>query len=97
MINPDSDLSITDQAKLLGISRGSVYYLPQAVSTAELALMRQIDELHLEHPFMGSRQLVRQLHRLGFTVGRLHVLTLMRQMGIKAMAPQPGSRARLAA
>jgi putative transposase len=93
MINRDSDLCITDQAKLLGISRGSVYYLPQAVSTAELALMRQIDELHLEHPFMGSRQLVRQLHRLGFEVGRLHVRTLMRQMGIKAMAPQPGSSA----
>lgn len=91
MIDRDNELSISAQAKLLGISRGSVYYLPQGVSEAELALMRQIDELHLEHPFMGARQLVRQLRRLGFEVGRLHVRTLMLRMGIQAMAPQPGS------
>lgn len=84
-------LSISTQARLLGISRGSVYYLPQGVSDAELALMRQMDELHLEHPFMGARQLMRQLHRAGFEVGRLHVRTLMQRMGIRAMAPQPGS------
>ena len=57
MIDRSHDLSISRQAQLLGISRGSVYYLPQQVSAAKLALMRQIDELHLEHPFMGSRQL----------------------------------------
>ncbi len=91
MINRNDKLSISAQAKLLGISRGSVYYLPQGVSQAELALMRQLDELHLEHPFMGARQLVRQLRRLGFEVGRLHVRTLMLRMGIRAMAPQPGS------
>ena len=91
MIDRNDKLSISRQAKLLGISRGSVYYLPQGVNEAELALMRQIDELHLEHPFMGARQLVRQLRRLGFEVGRLHVRTLMLRMGIRAMAPQPGT------
>ena len=91
MIDRDNELSISAQAKLLGISRGSVYYLPQGINEAELALMRQIDELHLEHPFMGARQLVRQLRRLGFEVGRLHVRTLMLRMGIQAMAPQPGT------
>ena len=91
MIDRDGKLSISGQAKALGISRGSVYYLPQGVSEAEMALMRQIDELHLQHPFMGARQLVRQLRRLGFEVGRLHVRTLMLRMGIEAMAPQPGS------
>jgi putative transposase len=91
MIDRTDKLSISRQAKLLGISRGSVYYLPQGVSEAEMALMRQLDELHLEHPFMGARQLVRQLRRLGFEVGRLHVRTLMLRMGIEAMAPQPGS------
>ena len=91
MIDRDNELSISAQAKLLGISRGSVYYLPQGASQAELALMREIDELHLEHPFMGARQLVRQLRRLGFEVGRLHVRTLMLRMGIRAMAPQPGT------
>ena len=59
MIDRNDKLSISRQAKLLGISRGSVYYLPQGVNEAELSLMRQIDELHLKHPFMGARQLVR--------------------------------------
>jgi putative transposase len=91
MIDRHHELSITRQAQLLGISRGSVYYLAQDVSEAELALMRAIDELHLQHPFMGARQLVRQLYRMGFEVGRLHVRTLMLRMDIQAMAPQPGS------
>jgi len=91
MIDRNGKLSISRQAKLLGINRGSVFYLPQGVNETELALMRQIDQKHLEHPFLGARQLVRQSRRLGFKVGRLHVRTLMLRMGIRAMAPQPGS------
>ena len=94
MIDRNADLSISRQAKLLGISRGSIYYQPQDVSQAELSLMRHMDELHLEHPCMGGRQLARQLRRLGFEAGRLHVRTLMRRMGIEAMAPQPGTSKR---
>jgi putative transposase len=63
MIDRDHKLSITHQAKLLNISRGTVYYLPLPVSPVELALMRKIDELHLEHPFMGARMLRDQLAR----------------------------------
>jgi putative transposase len=55
MIDGNHALSISRQAQLAGISRGSVYYLPRPVSPADLALMRRIDELHLEHPFMGAR------------------------------------------
>ena len=94
MIDSNHKLSISRQAKLLGISRGSVYYLPQGASQADLDLMRQMDQLHLEHPFMGARQLTRQLRRLGWQVGRLHVRTLMLRMGIRAMAPQPGTSQR---
>lgn len=61
MIDRDHDLPITRQAKLLNISRGSVYSLPRPVSDADLALMRRIDELHLEHPFRGARMLRRML------------------------------------
>ena len=61
MIDRNHELSITRQAKLLDISRGTVYYLPQPVSPADLALMRKLDELPLEHPFMGARQLRDQL------------------------------------
>ena len=91
MIDRDHKLSITRQAQLLGMSRGAVYYLPQPTSPADLALMRQIDELHLEHPFMGARMLRRQLAQEGWQVGRRHVGTLMRRMGIAALAPQPGT------
>ena len=91
MIDRDHKLSITRQASLLNISRGSVYYLPQPVSPADLALMRRIDELHLEHPFMGARMLRDQLHRQGLAVGRRHVRTLMLRMGIEALTPQPGT------
>ncbi len=91
MIDRTDPLPVGKQAKLLGISRGAVYYLPRATSQADLALMRQIDQLHLEHPFMGQRMLVRQLKRQGVHVGRLHVRTLMRRMGICVMAPQPGT------
>jgi putative transposase len=91
MIDRSHDLSITRQAGLLGMSRGMVYYLPRPVSDADLALMRRIDELHLEHPFMGARMLRRQLVRAGVCVGRRHVATLMCRMGIEALAPQPGT------
>ena len=91
MIDRDHELSITRQAKLLDISRGTVYYLPQPVSSADLALMRKLDELHLEHPFMGARMLRDQLLRQGIRAGRRHIRTLMLRMGIEALAPQPGT------
>jgi putative transposase len=94
MIDRNERVSVTRQAQLLGISRGSVYYLPRPVSDADLALMRRLDELHLEHPFMGARMLRDQLLREGRQVGRRHVTTLMQRMGITALAPQPGTSKR---
>jgi putative transposase len=91
MIDRDHPLSITRQAELLDISRGTVYYLPRPVSAADLALMRKIDALHLEHPFMGARMLRDQLRRQGIDAGRRHIRTLMYRMGIEALAPQPGT------
>ncbi len=94
MIDRNHSLSLTRQTQLLGISRGSVYYLPRLTSEADLALMRRIDELHLEHPFMGARMLRRQLQRQGIHVGRRHLGTLMEHMGIEALCPQPGTSKR---
>jgi len=91
MIDRDHALSISRQAQLLNISRGTVYYLPRPVSPADLALMRRLDELHLEHPFMGARMLRDQLAREGIHTGRRHIRTLMRRMGVEALAPQPGT------
>ena len=94
MIDRDHELPITRQAELVGISRGSVYYLPRPVSEADLALMRRIDRLHLEHPFMGARMLRDQLRREGVSAGRRHIGTLMQRVGITALAPQPGTSKR---
>jgi putative transposase len=99
MIDRQHDLSITKQAEALNISRGSVYYLPRPVSTADLALMRRIDELHLEFPFAGSRMLRDLLAAEGSRSGRRHVATLMKRMGIEALyrrprttKPEPGNK-----
>lgn len=89
MIDRDHDLAITKQAEALNISRGSVYYLPRPVSAADLALMRRIDELHLEFPFAGSRMLRGLLAAEGCKIGRRHVKTLMRRMGIEALYRRP--------
>jgi putative transposase len=78
MINRQHELPVTHQAKLLNVSRGSVYYLPKPVSQADLALMRRIDELHLKHPFMGARMLRDQLALEDLHVGRRHIGTFMR-------------------
>ena len=91
MINRTHTLSITRQAQMVGISRGSVYYTPKPVSDKDLSMMRRIDELHLEHPFMGARMLQDQLNRGGVFVGRKHVGTLMKRMGIEALYRKPGT------
>lgn len=99
MIDREHGLPVSRQATLLGLSRSSVYYRPVPISDADLALMRRIDELHLEHPFAGSRMLKRMLCNEGLEVGRRHVRTLMRRMGIEALyrrprttKPHPGHR-----
>ena len=89
MIDRDHRLSIGRQARALGISRGSVYYLPRPTSDADLVLMRRIDELHLDYPFAGSRMLQGLLKAEGHEVGRLHVSTLMEKMGVEALYRRP--------
>jgi putative transposase len=91
MIERSDDLPVSRQAKALGISRGSVYYLPRPVSAGDLALMRRIDELHLEFPFAGSRMLQGFLVREGYRIGRRHVATLMKRMGIEALYRRPNT------
>ena len=84
MIDREADLSITRQCQLLALSRSSVYYRPAPVSDEDLAIMRQLDELHLLYPYFGSRKLVVMLNRAGVAVGRKRVRGLMQRMGIFA-------------
>jgi putative transposase len=99
MITAQHPLPVTRQCQLLALPRSSVYYTPQPVAAATLALMRQLDALHLAHPFAGSRMLRDLLRLRGVVVGRKHVATLMRRMGIEALyrhprttQPHPGHR-----
>jgi len=89
MIDRDHALSVTKQAEAVGMARSTVYYLPRPVPAADLALMCQIDKLHTEFPFAGSRMLRRLLAANGSKVGRRHVKTLMDRMGIEALYRRP--------
>jgi putative transposase len=89
MIDREHDLSIAKQAEVLNLSRSTVYYQPRPVPAADLAIMRRLDELHLEFPFAGARMLRGLLNREGIGIGRRHTTALMRKMGIEALYRRP--------
>jgi putative transposase len=91
MIDRGHRLALRKQAALLGISRSSVYYEAAPVSDADLALMRRLDELHLEFPFAGARMFRGLLAAEGSKIGRRHLTTLMRRMGIEAIYRRPST------
>jgi putative transposase len=89
MIDREHKLSLTRQSEILKLSRSSLYYEAAPVSAEDLELIRLIDELHLKYPFMGSRSIRDQLQDMGHKVGRQHVGTLMKKMGIAALYKKP--------
>ena len=89
MITRPHALSVVRQCQVLGLSRSTAYYQPAPVSAADLVLMRQIDALHLEYPFVGARMLRDFLRNDGYMSGRRHVATLMRRMGMEAVYRKP--------
>ncbi len=86
-------LSLSRQCRLVSISRSSFYYAPMGESPSSLALMRRFDELFMQHPFYGSRQMARQLRREGVRVCRHRVRRLMRLMGLQAIYQAPKTSA----
>ena len=91
MIDRNHDLPLVRQAELLRLSRSKLYYEPRPVPAAELAIMRRIDELHLDYPFAGSRMLRDLLRGEGVAIGRELVATMMRRMGIEAIYRKPNT------
>src|SRR4051812_17897812 len=91
MIDRSHGLPVSSQAKALNISRSGVYRLPRAVPVVDLAIMRRMDELHLDFPFAGSRMLRDLLNAEDVEIGRCHVTTLMRRMGIEALYRKPNT------
>jgi putative transposase len=88
VIDKTHPLPLRRQARLLGLSRSSLYYQPVAVSEADLALMATVDRVHLELPFYGARRMKHELGDQGFAVGRDHISTLMRKMDMVALYPK---------
>lgn len=91
MITPNAELSIARQAKLLGVSRSSVYYRPKPDSTEELDLLKRLDEIFTENPIYGSRRLQVALKREGILVGRRRIRRLMKKLGLWAVTPKPNT------
>jgi putative transposase len=91
MIDRGHDLPLVRQADLLRLSRSTLYYEPRPVPAAELAIMRRIDELHLDYPFAGSRMLRDLLRGEGIAIGRERVATMMRRMGLEALHRRPNT------
>ena len=89
MIDRTHTLPVARQCQLLKVARSTVYYQPTPIAEATRAVMRRIDELHLQHPFAGARMLRDLLRQEGHTIGRRHVATLMRHMGIAALYRTP--------
>jgi putative transposase len=94
MIDRTHELPVSRQCQILSLARSTAYYRPQETSEADLTLMRRMDELHLEHPFAGSRMLRDMLKREGHQIGRKHVATLMKKMGIEALYQKPNTSRR---
>ena len=99
MITPEHELPLSRQSRIVGLSRSSLYYKAVPISERDLALMRLIDEIHMKYPFYGSRRIRNELRDMGHDVGRGHVGTLMKKMGIRALyqkprlsAPHPGHK-----
>ena len=89
MIDRTHPLPVRRQCQLLKLARSTAYYQPTPVSETALALMRRIDELHLQYPFAGARMLRDLLRQEGHAIGRRHVATLMRRMGLEALYRKP--------
>ena len=89
MVERGVELSLARQCELLGVGRASLYREPAGESESSLALMRRVDELYMDFPFYGSRQMARHLRREGTVAGRHRVRRLMRLMGLEAVCPKP--------
>ena len=88
MINKDFKITLTRQAELLCLNRTGLYYVPKPMNDNDLSILRKLDELHLQYPFMGARMLQDQLNRQGVKIGRLHTKTLMNIANIHAISRQ---------
>lgn len=91
MIDRTHDLPVTRQCEILALPRSTAYYRPAPESAENLALMRRIDELHLEFPFAGARMLRDLLRQEGVRAGRKRIARLMAKMGIEALYRKPNT------
>lgn len=90
LINKDDEVySVRKQCSVLGINRSSWYYEPAPLSDLDKALMNILDEQYMETPFWGVRNMTTHLRTLGYAIGKDHVRTLLRKLGLQAVFPKP--------
>ncbi len=89
MIEKNHPLPRTRRCELLSIPRSSSYYQPKSVPEDDLTLMKLIDRIHTDKPFLGSRRIVDELAEQGQKEDRKRVRRLMRLMDIQAIHPGP--------
>ena len=81
----DNQMSISKQCELLSVARSTLYYTPSKASGKDLEIMQELDMLYLEDPTRGTRRMTKELRKLGYTIGRYHVRSLMRVMRLKTV------------
>jgi len=89
MINREHPLPVTQQCRILNLSRSGIYYIPVSISDKDRQLMDLIDQIHMDEPYLGTRGIRNELWDRGYKVGRSHVRTLMRKMAIEALYQRP--------
>ena len=83
LVEANASPSMRRQCELLGVNRSSLYYEPVEPDAEELDLMRRMDELHLKHPFFGSRMMTRTLKAEGVLVNRKRVRCFRHQVWVR--------------
>jgi putative transposase len=96
MIDRKAKIPIKRQWALLKLPRSTAYYKPIEVPLSDVELMKRIDELHLHWPFAGSQMMRDFLKQDSYKVGRRHVRTMMRKMGIDVLYRKPNTSRRKA-
>ena len=91
MIEPGNKMSVRRQCRLLDVARSGIYREEPDVEEEDKSLMKQLDKLHLEFPFYGSRKFRLELKDSGININRKRVQRLMQMMGIAAMVPKPST------
>ena len=85
----DSEYSVREQCNFLDLNRSTWYYEPVPLSELDQTMMKLLDTQYMKRPFYGVRKMTKYLRTEGYIVGKDHVRTLLRKVGLQAVFPKP--------